>query len=155
MTSPSKLRVLMELEELATLHPYSKVSAKPDIVPQKGGIYAWYYKKPPNCTIKSRSKREGELLIYVGMSPRDASSTQNLFERIKTHCRHSSSSAFRRSLGKYLFGENFLSIPDGDKKLNECMMKYASVCWVELEKPWDFEEYVIEEASPLLNIIHN
>ncbi len=155
MTSPSEMRVLLGLKRLSVLYPYSKVLANPNLVPEKGGIYAWYYKDDPNYVTYGRTKRDGKILMYVGISPRDEYSSQNLFERIQTHCKYSGSSAFRRSLGKHLFGANFLDDPNGDKKLNANMAKNACVCWVKHDKPWKIEKSIIKQVSPLLNIVHN
>ena len=82
----------MSLVELITnpafIHPRETVLSKPCPVPAKAGVYAWFFKDiPGNVPTTDCVTKEGLTLLYVGISPKKALSSQNLRRRITYHYR--------------------------------------------------------------------
>jgi len=60
--------------------------ANPCPVPAKRGVYAWYFVEiPPGVPTAGCISRHGHILLYVGISPKNGSSSQNLRKRIRHH----------------------------------------------------------------------
>ena len=64
----------------------SSVLDKKCPVPKSRGLYAWYFKEiPPLVPTDGCIKKDNLNLLYVGISPKNKNSTQDLRKRIKTH----------------------------------------------------------------------
>ena len=101
----------MSLVELisnpASMHSCDKVLSKPCPVPAKPGVYAWFFKDIPGALPTTDCvTKEGLTLLYIGISPKNAFSSQNLRRRITYHYRgNAEGSTLRLTLGVLLSGE--------------------------------------------------
>jgi hypothetical protein len=150
------------------LHPRSAVLSKPYPVPQDRGLYAWFFKEvPPSVPTDGCVTKDGMTLLYVGISPKNETSTQNLQNRIRNHYRGNAyGSTVRQSLGVLLTKESGYQLrrtskssitltKDGESWLNEWMEENAFVCWVKHQAPWEVESELFEKVSLPLNIQGN
>jgi hypothetical protein len=75
------------------LYGVDELSGAPNLIPQEGGVYAWWFSKaPPGVPIDDTAVHDGRRLLYVGIAPRKPSaagsvSSRNLRHRLLTHCR--------------------------------------------------------------------
>jgi hypothetical protein len=160
----------------ALLHPerlYSvtELSTAPTLIPQEGGVYAWWFTKaPPEVPIDDTAVHDGRRLLYVGIAPRKPSmagsvSSRNLRHRLLTHCRGPiASSTLRRTLTVLLKGELDLRIMTTDAgklkittadegRLTQWMAENAQVAWQVSAAPWELEDHMIQGTATLpLNI---
>jgi len=162
-----------EIVELLTnptkLWSRSEVLSKPCPVPQEPGIYAWYFKEiPPKAPVEKCKVVQGLTLLYVGISPRNEDSGENLKKRIRTHYKDDAEfSTLRRSLGCLLreqldirlqsigISGQIIHFADGEETLSEWMQKNAFVTWVMQEEPWTFEKQIIKQLNLPLNLKRN
>jgi len=165
MLNEDVLRLLVKPTEL-----YSRADTltKPCPVPQKPGIYAWYFKEiPPRVPVEGCVTWHGLTMLYVGISPAWEGSSQNLYERIRKHYMKTARvSTLRKSLGCLLSDQlgirlqqvgniSKASFADGEAILSEWMAQNAFVTWVVQEKPWKIEEAIIHRLNLPLNLQAN
>ncbi|MHB8060465.1 MAG: GIY-YIG nuclease family protein [Gaiellaceae bacterium] len=138
-------------------------------VPVADGLYAWWVKQDALPGVPGRPHpTEPELrLLYVGISPRNASSKQNLRARlIGNHIGgNTGSSTFRFVLASFLLSELDLHPHKAKKKvvldrgdnarLREWQAENLRLTWCERRAPWEIEAEVINEMKPPLNSAGN
>ena len=143
----------------------SETIARPSPVPERGGLYAWYFQEAPDMRIDlSRCHSfDGLWLLYAGISPTEPPrngrppSRQNLRKRIQQHyCLNAEGSTLRLSLGCLLAdrlgielrrvgsGKRLTFTHEGEAKLNDWMEANAFVTWLEADEPWMLERKMIE-----------
>ena len=147
----------------------SSVLDKQCPVPKSRGLYAWFFKEiPPFVPTDGCIKKDNLNLLYVGISPKDKNSTQDLRKRIKTHFNgNAEGSTLRLTLGVLLenksgfalrrvgSGKRLTFTHIGEQWLDNWMEQNAFVCWVEHQKPWQVEESIFKLVSLPLNIRDN
>ncbi len=139
MTDYSKKSVLKYLTGKPDVKTFLQVLAKNYvIVPEKAGIYAWYF----------INKSKTLDIMYIGEAG-------DLRERIKTHCTSFKNSPIRQGIRKQLRETDFLSEGTRINMEKKWMSNNALICWVELGNRKEVEEYLIKEIKPLFNIEHN
>lgn len=133
------------------------------------GFYAWWVKQGALTGVPGRPHpTEPELhLLYVGISPRDAASQQNLRARLlDNHIGgNTGSSTFRFVLASLLLSELDLHPRKKAKKvvldrednvrLREWQTENLRLTWCERHAPWEIEGQVIAEMKPPLNAAGN
>ena len=141
-------------------------------VPQKTGVYAWYFDLLPSVP-ENRYYGLGEWkLLYVGVAGRTPSSNATLRTRIVScHLNgHASISTLRYSLGCLLAETLRLSLAkmpgskncvwfgdEGEKHLSEWILRHARVSWFESDTPTEAEAAALRTygAALPLNIDGN
>jgi hypothetical protein len=159
----------------ALLHPsrlygVAELSDTPTLIPQEGGVYAWWFSEaPPVVPIDDTAVHEGRWLLYVGIAPRKPSaagsvSSRNLRHRLLTHCRGPiASSTLRRTLAVLLAQDLGLSLtrstslklkmpPEHETRLTRWMNENAQVVWSTCPAPWEVEDHLIQGTRLPLNI---
>ena len=153
--------VLNALTLHADLFSRSEAVSKPTPVPAAPGIYAWYFKEPPGVTpIHGCVRRTGLTLLYVGISPKNERSKQNLRKRLRQHLGgNAEGSTLRKTLGVLLARQSGFPLRRvgsggrktlthrGEQWLDKWMSENAHVCWVEHPKPYEVEAEVIHALS--------
>lgn len=150
---------------------YSRVDvlSKPNPVPQEPGLYAWFFKQIPlGVPADGCRKKDDKTLLYVGISPKNEESTQDLRKRITTHFRgNAEGSTLRLTLGTLLVEESHYPLRrvgsgkrmtfthSGEQWIDAWMSNNAYVCWVKHPAPWEVEREIIETTSLPLNIRDN
>ena len=138
-------------------------------MPQDRGLYAWFFKEiPPSVPLDGCVAKDGMTLLYVGISPKDETSTQNLRKRITNHYRgNAEGSTLRLTLGTLLLeqsdfplrrvgsGKRMTFTHLGEQWLDEWMDENAFVAWVKHQAPWEVESEIFEDLSLPLNIKDN
>jgi hypothetical protein len=151
------------------LYSRSMVLSKPCPIPQQRGLYAWFFKDiPPSVPVEGCITNGDNTLLYLGISPKDENSTQNLRKRIITHYRHNAEgSTLRLTLGTLLTKQSGLPLRRvgsgkrmtfthlGEQWLDIWMNENAFVCWVEHPTPWEIEKEIIKSICLPLNIQDN
>lgn len=169
----------MKEEHSELLNPFklwapSDISRDSSIVPQKPGVYAWYFRQiPPLVPTEECHTFEGLPLLYVGIAPRKPSkgktkqSKRTLRDRLKLHVkRNADVSTLRLSLGCLLSEslgiqlrrvgtENVIKFADGERKLSRWIAQNAFVVWTVVAEPWVIEEELLQSLSLPLNIKGN
>ncbi len=160
---------IKSLTKPLTLYSRSDVLAKPCPVPAVSGAYAWFFREIPGITPTTGCiTKDGLTLLYVGISPKNERSSENLRKRITYHYRgNAEGSTLRLTLGVLLVGKSFFQLRRvgsgkrmtfthfGEQWLDSWMEKNAFVCWVEHPSPWDLEQKLLETLSLSLNIQDN
>ena len=156
------MKPLLEPEKLFSR---SEVLSRPCPVPSERGLYAWYPGITPTngCVVK-----DNLTLLYVGISPKNNTSTQNLRKRITDHFRgNAEGSTLRQTLGVLLTeqsdyplrrvgsGKRMTFTHLGESWLDEWMAKNAFVCWMAHPEPWILEKEIFSNISLPLNIQDN
>ena len=163
------MSVLSALTNPDALHSRSTILTKPCPVPQQRGLYAWYFKSiPPMVPIDGCIIKNGNTLLYAGISPKDEKSTQNLRKRVTTHFRgNAEGSTLRLTLGTLLTGQSGFPLRRvgsgkrmtfthlGEQWLDRWMDNNAYVCWIEHSAPWEVEKELIQKTCLPLNIQDN
>lgn len=153
----------------ALLFTRAEILRQPDIIPSSRGVYAWFFRSvPPVVPADGCYVRNDLTLLYVGISPKNAASRQNLRKRITYHYRgNAEGSTLRLTLGTLLSGTNDLPLRRvgsgkrmtfthiGEQWLDDWMDANALVCWVEHDEPWILEHELIQSHSLPLNIQDN
>ena len=80
----------------------SAVLSKPSPIPTERGLYAWFFKEIPGITPTDGCIVKDDLtLLYVGISPKNETSKENLRKRITYHYRgNAEGSTLRQTLGQ-------------------------------------------------------
>ena len=168
----TRLLTVQELVSLTSpdiLYSRETVLSKQSPVPQESGLYAWYFREIPlavptdGCVVMDQ-----HTLLYVGISPKNITSTQNLRKRITTHFRgNAEGSTLRLSLGTLLTeysgfplrrvgsGKRMTFTHSGEQWLDNWMAENAFVCWVCHPTPWEIENDILQRISLPLNIKDN
>lgn len=147
----------------------SELLVRPSPVPTRAGIYAWYFRQPPPSVPTDRCHTlDGSTLMYVGISPKNGSSTQNLRKRITFHLRgNAEGSTLRLTLGVLLAhlsrsplrrvgsGKRMTFTHAGEQWLDDWLQTNARVCWFEHSAPWEIEAGVLQALSLPLNLQDN
>lgn len=152
----------------------SETLTRPSPVPQRSGVYAWYFRVvPPEVPTTGCVLHDAATLLYVGIAPREPSpegsaSAGNLRSRIRTHyARDASRSTLRLSLGCLLVDTLDIKLhvmgsdqrvrfsDEGETILSEWMAENAFVCWIEHPRPWDVEDEAIETLDLPFNLRKN
>jgi hypothetical protein len=152
------------------LYRVAELSDAPTLIPQEGGVYAWWFSNaPPGVPIDDAAVHDGRRLLYVGIAPRKPSaagsvSTRTLRHRLLTHCRGPiASSTLRRTLAVLLAQDLGLSItrtnglklkmpPEHETRLAAWMHENARVVWSTCPAPWEVEDHLIQGTRLPLNI---
>jgi len=152
------------------LYDVDELNGAPTLIPQEGGVYAWWFSKsPPGVPMESTAVHEGRRLLYVGIAPRKPSaagsvSSRTLRHRLLTHCRGPiASSTLRRTLAVLLARDLGLSItraaslklkmpPEHETRLTAWMHENAQVVWSTCHAPWEVEDHLIQGTRLPLNI---
>jgi hypothetical protein len=152
------------------LYGVAELSDAPTLIPQEGGVYAWWFSKPPpGVPIDDTAVNEGRWLLYVGIAPRKPSaagsvSSRTLRHRLLTHCRGPiASSTLRRTLAVLLAQDLGLSLtrtaslklkmpPENETWLTAWMSENARVVWSTCPEPWEVEDHMIQGTRLPLNI---
>lgn len=159
----------MAFFEDAPLFSRADILARPDIIPASRGVYAWFFRETPAAVpVEGCYIRDGLTLLYVGISPKNARSRQNLRKRITYHFRgNAEGSTLRLTLGALLANDNDFPLRRvgsgrrmtfthlGEQWLDAWMTQNAHVCWVEHPEPWLLEHELLLEHSFPLNIQDN
>jgi hypothetical protein len=158
---------LLNPDELMTV---SDLRDNPKLIPEVGGVYAWWFSKiPPKVCIDGTKLIQGRRLLYVGIAPRKPSPTEEagkrtLRDRLLNHCRGPiGSSTLRRTLATLLasdLGLRLGRLPSGkvgmpsedEVILTDWMNVNARVNWVTNAAPWEVEDQLINTARLPLNI---
>ncbi len=151
------------------LYSRSTVLSQPCPVPQDRGLYAWFFKEvPPSVPIDGCVAKNGMTLLYVGISPKNETSTQNLRKRITNHYRgNAEGSTLRLTLGTLLLeksnfplrrvgsGKRMTFTHLGEQWLDDWMEENAFVAWVKHQAPWEVESEIFKDVPLPLNIQDN
>jgi len=147
----------------------AQVITSPCPVPASRGVYAWYFRDiPGGVPVDGCVTIDGLTLLYVGISPKNDRSSQNLRKRITYHYRgNAEGSTLRLTLGALLSaksdcplrrvgsGKRFTFTHVGEQWLDTWMADNAQVCWVEHPEPWLLERAILGALSLPLNIQDN
>lgn len=153
----------------APLYSRSQVIAEHDVVPASRGVYAWFFRDVPKLVpVDDCFCRDGLTLLYVGISPKNPRSRQNLRKRITYHYRgNAEGSTLRFTLGTLLANDSDFPLRRvgsgsrmtfthlGEQWLDDWMANNAFVCWVQHPEPWQLEHQLLHEHSLPLNIQDN
>jgi hypothetical protein len=153
------------------LYSVTELSKAPILIPQEGGVYAWWFSRvPPGGQPEKTAVHGDRRLLYVGIAPRKPSaagsvSDSTLRNRLLNHCRGPlASSTLRRTLAVLLKSELGLSItrtnagklkmsPEHEARLTHWMDENARVVWLTNSTPREIEDHLIEgEVGLPLNI---
>jgi hypothetical protein len=147
----------------------SEILANPCPVPEKPGLYGWFFRSVPPLVPTTGCVTKNDLtLLYVGISPKRIESRENLRKRIRYHYQgNAEGSTLRLSLGVLLSGESGCPLRRvgsgkrttfthvGEQWLDRWLETNAYVCWIEHARPWEAEHEVLKEVSLPLNIQAN
>jgi len=176
----SKL-IISNLLKPKKLYSREDILKNTNLIPAQNGIYAWYFKTTPNINlfkkyyqIESNAKSlflqdsfkfKNYQLLYIGISPKDTKSKNNIRNRIKGHMNGNAyGSTLRLSLGCLLSNElnitlnkygSSIHFGEGEEKLSEWINHNAFVTFQTCEKPWDVEKEAIKTLLLPLNIRDN
>lgn len=152
-------------------HVASEIALTPSIVPDKPGIYGWWFDGEMISDVPSHESLlvDGRRLLYVGIAPNGARGTsgmRTLRDRLKNHCRGPiAQSTFRRTVvalvgeqvGLYVSRQpngKLALADDGESRLTEWMSTHLRVAWMVHPQPWELEETLITSGPRLpLNIM--
>ncbi|TRW45312.1 hypothetical protein FJ693_10030 [Georgenia yuyongxinii] len=151
-----------------------EVLERPGPVPPAPGVYAWYFTGvPPEVPIEYCHVANGEVLLYVGISPKRPSadgtfSRQTLRTRVRYHYRGNAyGSTLRLTLGSLLADQLGISLrrvgtrgrrltfSSGEAALSEWMDQHARVCWLVDAEPWLTETRILKDVNLPLNLDQN
>ena len=152
-----------------------QLAANQHIIPDRSGIYAWYFKEiPPGLVgIEKCYTREGLTLLYIGIVPKLPGGLRHLRHRI--YGDHLTGNAYgstlRRSLGCLLSQKLGIQLRrigtvnrmifcvgetcSGEALLTDWMINNAYVTWHVHNQPWLIETGIIANNFLPLNIQHN
>ena len=102
------------------LYTRAEVLSKPSPVPSASGVYAWFFKEIPEIVPTDGCvTKDGLTLLYVGISPKNESSSQNIRKRIKSHYQgNAEGSTLRLTLGVLLAGKRMTLTHVGEQWLD-------------------------------------
>lgn len=154
-----------------------EVFGDPCPVPDRPGVYGWWFRTVPGAIDASGcEQRDGLTLLYVGISPTrppengKPPSTQDMRKRIRYHFgggkANAEGSTLRKSLGVLLgpeLGFELRRIGSGDRRtfaggeavLNQWMAENALVSWLIHPEPWLIEDKLVAALDLPLNVQGN
>lgn len=152
------------LVEAPVLHTRREVLARPSPVPRTSGIYAWFFRSiPPGVDAYATESFEGMRLLYTGVSPGRAGSTQTIWNRVRYHYGGNAyGSTLRLTLG-ILLGLELRRVGSGKTRtfhaaecdLDEWMAENALVAWVPHPTPLLVEAEMTKHYNLPLNLAGN
>lgn len=159
----------MAFFEDAKLFARDDIMTDSGIIPAARGVYAWFFRNISTSVPVDRCYiRDGLTLLYIGISPKNDRSRQNLRKRITYHYRgNAEGSTLRLTLGTLLAGDSDFPLRRvgsgrrmtfthlGEQWLDAWMDQNALVCWLEHPEPWLLEHDLMLEHSFPLNIHDN
>lgn len=134
-------------------------------VPEADGFYAWWVEEgiAPEIPAPPHPTSTDWGLLYVGISPRDERSRQNIRARVLTNHvgGNTGSSTFRFVLAALLM-DNLGLTPrrsaakvvlsrEDNERLRDWQRKHLRLTWCESPNPWEAEPAVIRALEPPLN----
>jgi hypothetical protein len=147
------------------LYSRSEVLTHPSPVPDRPGVYGWYFRTIPDAVDASRCNEiNGLRLLYVGIAPRRAiGSRASLRSRLRSHYRgNAEGSTLRLTIGCLLGLElrrvgsgTVMTFGPAEVDLSNWMADNAFVTWVEDSKPWLLESTLISGLDLPLNLDQN
>jgi hypothetical protein len=140
-----------------------------ELVPPDPGFYAWWARRGAIAGVpRQPHPLNADIdLFYVGISPKRASSRQNIHRRIfGQHLGgNTGSSTFRFVLASLLLDELCLApmargndtvlSRDGNQRLSEWQRQNLCLTWCVRPRPWEIEDAVIALMRPPLNSAAN
>jgi hypothetical protein len=149
-----------------TASPRSLEDAEsPAGIPSAAGLYAWWtvlgsIPHIPRCPHPTVSDLD---LFYVGISPSNARSSQNLRKRVAgNHIKgNTGGSTFRLTLASLLFEamgwhpimtDRSVLTAEDNRALTTWQRQHLRLTWVAHPEPWTVEHAVIERMRPPLNL---
>ena len=147
----------------------SEALQAPCPIPPVRGVYAWYFKViPPGVPTDGCLTKAGHTLLYVGISPRNDSSGENLRKRVAYHFRgNAEGSTLRLTLGalwaplsdyplrRVGSGKRMTLTHLGERWLDDWMAENERVCWLEHASHWELEAELLRSISLPLNLQGN
>ena len=120
----------MPFFEDAPLFTRQQVLVEPALIPPARGVYAWYFRDiPPTVPVEDCHTRDGLTLLYVGISPKNASSLQNLRKRITYHYKgNAEGSTLRLTLGALLTPTSDFPLRRVGSGRRMSVLGYQAVC---------------------------
>ena len=167
--APHPLNSIESLTSPSKLYTRGEVLSKPCPVPSVSGVYAWFFKEIPEIVPTDGCvTKDGLTLLYVGISPKNESSSQNIRKRIKSHYQgNAEGSTLRLTLGVLLAGKSGFPLRRvgsgkrmtlthvGEQWLDTWMQENALVCWIEHPDPCAMEKEILQALSLPLNLQDN
>lgn len=140
-----------------------------DGLPSDAGFYAWWTRRGALCGVPHipHPIDADWGLLYVGVGPVRASSSQTLRSRvIGNHLSGNiGSSTFRLSLAALLLdqldleprqqGQKVALTRDQNQLLSEWQREHLRITWALHKEPWQIEDQVIAALTPPLNLAKN
>ena len=153
----------------APIFTRQQVLAQTGLIPATRGVYAWYFRDvPPGVPTGGCYTRDGLTLLYLGISPKNTQSSQNLRKRVAYHYKGNAEvSTLRLTLGALLApfsdfplrragsGKRMTFTHLGEQWLDDWLERNALVCWTEHPEPWLHEHELLAAHSLPLNIQDN
>jgi hypothetical protein len=153
------------------VHPVSKVLANIRSLPNKAGIYGWYFRFVAEfaffkgCVVFQDEVMGDMWLGYLGIA-QGAEGTRTFRGRFRDHLKKDASrSTLRKSAGSLLSEHlGLLLVPDhngrptfgdGELSLTNWLSENAFVSVVPCDQPELYEKTLIRDLAPPLNIQHN
>jgi hypothetical protein len=152
----------------------AEVLASPCPVPREPGVYGWWFRQiPTRINTEGCLRRDGDCLLYTGISPRRPPanarppSTQTLQHRIRYHFTgNAEGSTLRKTLGSLLADDlaielrrvgsgSRMTFGEGELILSAWMSDNARVSWIVDPSPWLLEAQLIANLDVPLNLGSN
>jgi hypothetical protein len=160
---------IKSLTQPISIYSREEILSKPSPAPEVPGVYSWFFKEIPGITPADKCITKNDLtLLYIGISPKNSNSNENLRKRVTYHFRgNAAGSTLRLTLGVLLAeksgfplrrigsGKRMTFTHLGEQWLDNWMEKNAFVCWIEHPEPWKLELELIESLPLPLNIQDN
>lgn len=144
-------------------------------VPKAAGVYAWYFDVvPPDVpTNGCHISPDGQVLLYVGIAPREAKTTtkpsmRTLRHRLRDHLGgNAEGSTLRLTLGCLLAeqlgiqlrrvgsGKRYTFTNPGEIVLDRWLAAHAHIAFAAVERPWEIESRLLSQLSLPLNLSGN
>jgi GIY-YIG catalytic domain-containing protein len=150
------------------LYSPAAILARPCPIPARAGLYGWFFATiPPGIDAAGTCERDGSRLLYVGISPRRATSSQTLRSRLRAYCRGDAyGSTLRLTVGCLLADELGIELRrigggaretfgPGEAVLSEWIAPNMRVSFREDPEPWVAEAAIIGALDLPLNIEQN
>jgi hypothetical protein len=155
-----------ELLENRQLYTWKELQDHPSLPPPVPGVYAWFFKVTPKQVPTDKCfKRQGMILLYVGISPGRPKSSETLRSRLRYHyAGNAAGSTLRLTLGCLLEDElgtilkrsgGRLVFGPAEDRLSSWMADNTAVSWVELQAPRRLEEFLLKTYDLPLNMEGN
>ena len=150
------------------LYTWAHLASNPQLPPKKSGVYAWFFHSiPPGVPTNRCVRRDGSVLLYVGISPAREASGANLHTRIRNHfLGNAEGSTLRRTLGCLLCKRLRLTLrrvgsgkrmtfDPREPALTAWMKKHLRVTWILTTRPRLLEKRFFAALTLPLNLEGN